>query len=122
MKINIPAVIISFALIFLLTAPVFAEGRDSREEGWCIQHFGIFDYLFDDGSKIECYLENHAVEIDYLYKWEKTVEQALVYSVKTGQKPGVVLILKDQKERQKLEKIKEATDSLGVTLWTITSE
>lgn len=51
-----------------------------------------------DGTRCDCLTDTHAVEFDFGNNWAESIGQALYYAVQTGKKPGVVLILENQKD------------------------
>ena len=52
-----------------------------------------------DGSRVDLLSDTHAWEVDYAAKHHEAVGQALYYSLVTGKRPGVVLLVRDGDER-----------------------
>ena len=67
------------------------------------------EYQNRDYTRVDCLTDTHAVEFDFANKWHESIGQALHYSVMTGKRAKVVLILDNPREQfiyyQRLEKI-----------------
>ena len=63
---------------------------------WCADR-GVTEYILPDRTRVDCLTEKHAIEFDWGKKWHEGIGQSLYYSVQTGKRAGVVLILKRQK-------------------------
>ena len=70
------------------------------QEVWCKKAGGITEYVLDDGTRVDCLTDEYAIEFDFAPKWAEAVGQSLYYALKTGKKPGIVLILEKEKERR----------------------
>lgn len=69
------------------------HNEESYQQAWCKVHNGILEYKNEDFTRVDCLTKTHAVEFDFANKWHESVGQALHYSVMTGKKAKVVLIL-----------------------------
>ncbi len=65
---------------------------------------GVREYRLDDGSRVDCLTKDYAIEYDFASKWAEAIGQALYYAEKTGKKPAIVLILKNEKQKKHLPK------------------
>ena len=65
---------------------------------WCVEHQGQAEVVLPDGTRADCLTDTHAVEFDFGQKWAEAIGQALYYGLQTGKKPGVVLIMEDEKD------------------------
>ncbi len=50
-----------------------------------------------DGSTADCITSTHVVEFQYAPKWAEEIGRTLYYSLETGKKAGIVMIIKDEK-------------------------
>lgn len=66
---------------------------------WCTEHRGQAEVVLADGTRADCLTATHAVEFDFGKKWAEAIGQALYYSLQTGKRAGIVLILEDQRDR-----------------------
>lgn len=46
-----------------------------------------------DKTRCDCLTGSHAIEFDFGKKWAESVGQSLYYSLQTGKKAGIVLIM-----------------------------
>ena len=56
--------------------------------------------VLPDGTRCDCVTATHAIEFDFGGGWAEAIGQGLHYSIQTGKKPGIVLILETMKERK----------------------
>jgi len=77
--------------------------------------------VLKDRTRCDCLTDKNAIEFDFARKWAEAIGQALNYSVETGKRAGIVLIVdsgKDQKHIERVKKIIKEFD-LPVDLWII---
>lgn len=65
------------------------------QTGWQSQ------YRTPDGSYVDIMFETHAIEVDFINKWQEAIGQALFYSISTGRKPGILLLVKNMQEERR---------------------
>jgi hypothetical protein len=68
------------------------------QEKWCKEHGGEVEVIMPDKTRCDCLTKTHAIEFDFGTKWAEAIGQALYYGLQTGKKPGVVLILENEKD------------------------
>jgi hypothetical protein len=67
---------------------------DRMADGW------ESNYRTPDGSYVDILTPTLAVEVDWAPKWKEAIGQSLFYSISTGKKPAVLLLVRDwDKER-----------------------
>lgn len=71
------------------------HNEESYQKAWCDAHGGLMEYENSDFTRVDCLTKKHAVEFDFANKWHESIGQALHYSVMTGKRAKVVLILDD---------------------------
>lgn len=82
---------------------------------------GITEYVLPDRTRVDCLTTQHAIEYDFSNKWAESIGQSLYYSMMTGKKAGIVLIIRStagEKHWQKLNHIIEHY-SLSIDTWMI---
>ncbi|MDL2270028.1 hypothetical protein LJC71_04775 [Desulfosarcina sp. OttesenSCG-928-A07] len=95
------AVLIAFWIIPLACFPAQAARQHPErwyQAKWCDEAGGKMEVRLPDGTRCDCLTDTHAVEFDFGNNWAESIGQALYYAVQTGKKPGVVLILENQKD------------------------
>ena len=90
------------------------------QAAWCAAHGGQAEVVLPDRTRVDCVTEGHAVEVDFAPKWAESIGQALYYSMRTGRKPGILLIMESEQDARFLERLLAVADSLGIEVWTIT--
>ena len=73
---------------------------------WCETVGGVSEHRFDDGTRVDCLTDTHAIEFDWAPKWAEAVGQSLKYASNSGRRAGIMLILKrpyDQRYYERLD-------------------
>ena len=84
---------------------------------WCRGANGSGEDLMDDGTKVDCVTETHAVEIQHAADWGKVIGslgQAIHYAQQANRRPGIVLIVEDKKDCRYLRRLKKTLDGVVV--------
>jgi hypothetical protein len=85
---------------------------------------GVIEYRLPDRTRVDCLMENYAIEYDYSQKWAEAIGQSLYYSAMTDRKAGIVLIIESKhngRYQKRLNKVLEAND-LDIKVWLIEKE
>ena len=80
------------------------------QERWCTENGGETEKVFPDKTRCDCLTSSHAIEVDRGANWAQSIGQALHYSLQSGKKAGIVLILEkpgDDRYWDRLNKIIE---------------
>ena len=64
------------------------------QEIWC-EYIGEVEVILDDDTRVDCLTDTHAIEFDFANKWAEAIGQSLHYSVMTGKRAGIVIIVED---------------------------
>ena len=91
--------ILIFTILFT-SIPAYAKHlykEADYQNVWCSAHNGITEYKNKDFTRVDCLTYTHAVEFDFAKKWAESIGQALHYSLITGKRGMVVLILENPK-------------------------
>lgn len=92
--------ITAVALFLLLPTLAHAFPEKHYQEAWCREHGGQAEVVLADGTRADCITATHAVEHDFGKKWAEAIGQSLYYSLQTGKRAGIVLILDGPKDRK----------------------
>jgi hypothetical protein len=80
---------------------------------WCASNEGITEVRLPDQARIDCLTPTYAIEVDFAEKaWKEGVGQALWYGLVTRRKPGVVVIMLEERDCKYLTRLK------GIVNWT----
>jgi len=100
---------------------VGGENEAYYRDKWCDEHGGTTKVVAMDGTRPDCVTKDYAIEVDWAHKWYEGLGQALHYSLVTGLKPGIVLIMRSPKDNRfylnLIMVIKEY--HLPIRVWTI---
>lgn len=96
---------ILLSLCLLVTCPAISLAAHANPEKyyqnkWCKEHNGQAEVTLPDKTRADCITSTHAIEFDFGKKWAEAIGQALYYSLQTGKKAGVVLILESPTDRK----------------------
>lgn len=82
---------------------------------------GETEQRLEDGTRCDCVTTTHAIEFDFGKKWYEAVGQSLHYSLVTGKKAGIVLILESPKDRKYWNRLKHVIKKydLPIRVWTM---
>ena len=93
------------------------------QKNFCNKMHGQIEYILDDKTRVDCLTASYAIEVDFAPKWAESIGQALYYSIKTGKRAGVLLILEHpQKDRKYLGRLERVAEDHNITVWTIDSQ
>ena len=92
--------LVSVLVFLFLASSIQAEPEKYYQQIWCSNNQGQAEYRLPDMTRVDCLTSNHAVEVDFARKWYQAVGQSLYYSFQTGKRAGIVLIVKEPKERK----------------------
>lgn len=70
------------------------------QDQWCAQHNGRTEVRLPDKTRADCITTKNVIEFDFGSKWYEAVGQALYYSLQTGKRGGIVLILENMDDRK----------------------
>jgi len=119
--------IITFTVIMasLFTSYVVHAKRVHHEkwyqEQWCQEKSGNTEVVMKDRTRCDCVTETHAVEMDFANKWYEAVGQSLHYSLQTGERAGIVLILESPNDKKYWERLINVVDKseLSIDVWAV---
>ena len=101
---RIYAIILSFILtiISLVMFVVTVRGNEVQEcQRLGPKYNGKLEVVQWDASRVDILNDEYAIEADWSHKWAEAVGQSLYYSILTGKKPGIILLVKDKKKEMK---------------------
>ena len=86
-------IILGFVTIALIANAKNLHPEKWYQAEWCKTNGGQLEVVLPDKTRCDCVTSSHAIEFDFGRKWAEAIGQALYYSIQTGKKPGIVLIL-----------------------------
>ncbi len=91
------------------------------QQVWCEGMDGKVEHRLKDGRRIDCLTDQYAIEIEFARKWPEAIGQSLNYSMLTGKKAGIVLILKTAEEHSHWQRLKTVIKhyTLPIKVWKL---
>lgn len=80
---------------------------------------GEIEVVLDDNSRLDILTDTFAIEVDFGKKWAESIGQSLYYSILTGKKAGVLLILDGKSENIFLKRLMAVAVKHDITVWVI---
>jgi len=113
--------ILTIIMGMLATGSTSFADEKSYNESWCSAHNGQTEVRNDDRTSVDCLTSEYAIETDYAHKWYEAIGQSLHYGIKTNKKPGILLIIKTEKDMELYRRLMNTIKSysLPITVWTI---
>ena len=101
------------------SARLFAE--KTYQDYWCKKCGGTTEYKLQDNTRVDCVIDDYAIEFDFANKWSESIGQSLYYSHCLNKKAGVVLIMENiEKDTKYLNRLLKVANLHNITVWTIT--
>lgn len=94
------SLLILLALLFAGVAQAKHLPEKYYQAQWCDQAGSVQEYQLSDHTRCDCLTKANAVEFDFGKKWAEAIGQSLYYSLQTGRRAGVVLILETPSDRK----------------------
>lgn len=115
-----------FLCALITNAPnAVSSSIDKHEEWyqkvWCDGYNGITEARQNDGSRVDCLTESHAIEMEFANNWREAIGQSLHYALKTERQAGIVLILKKKSDEHHWTALKTTIThyNLPIKLWRL---
>ena len=86
---------------------------------FCKKHDGVMEHQLNDKTRVDCLTDEYAVEIDFAKKWAEGIGQSLYYSLQTGKKPAVGLIVDTKSEARYLKRLKSVAKKYDIQVFVI---
>lgn len=118
-KVNwVAAIACSVGVGLMLLAMSFGYGGElAISKQWCSTQGGQAEYRLSDGSRIDCLLDEYAVEVEWAHKWTEAVGQSLYYAAVTQKKPAILLLVRGKKDSRYVQRLGVIQEELGITVW-----
>lgn len=91
------------------------------QEAFCNVVKGTMEVELKDYTRVDCVTDTHAIEFDFAKKWAESVGQSLHYSLMTGKRAGIVLIMENpERETYYLQRVINLGKKYNIDVWTMT--
>jgi len=108
-------------ILFLMPSLAYAGGYKEKDyrNAWCGKNKGVTEYVLSDRTRVDCLTEEYAIEFDWAKKWAEAIGQSLYYSLRTKRKPGIVIIIRSEKDERYLKRLRVVTGEFKIKVWVI---
>jgi hypothetical protein len=91
------------------------------QKQWCKEQSGQVEKVMADRTRCDCVTKTHAVEMDFANKLYEAVGQSTHYSLQTGKRAGIVLILESPDDKKHWETLINIVDksALPIDVWAV---
>ena len=105
-------------LLFITSLAYADKSEKDYQDEWCQ---GEKEVVLSDRTRVDCLTDTHAIEIEFANKWKEAIGQSLHYSLMTGKKAGIVLILKKERDQKYVNALNEVLNSnnLTIQIWAV---
>ena len=105
----------------LISVSALAETELWYQKVWCEGKGGAVEKRLDDGRRVDCVTDSHAIEMDFANKWPEAIGQSLDYAMLTSKKAGIVLILENGNQLNHWQRMNQVIDhyQLPITVWKL---
>lgn len=94
-------------IIVLLSIPATAKPESWYINRYCRQKLkGIPEYTLPSQRRVDCLTDTHALEFGFLTSPYQDIGQALYYANETGRQPGIVWIIRNNKDYKTIEEMR----------------
>jgi len=96
-----------------------AQVESWYQDVWCRGMAGQVEVRMDDGRRIDCLTDSHAIEFEFARKWPEAIGQSLEYSMLTGKSAGIVLVLRRSEDEAYWQRLNAVVRHyrLPIRLW-----
>lgn len=96
-------IVVCFSI--LLFGSIALAGEREHQVAFCDHLSGQAEVVLEDRTRVDCLTDEYAYEVDFAKKWAESFGQAWHYSIMTGRRPGVLLIVEDMKDLKYLARL-----------------
>lgn len=103
-------------LLFLWFLPSILIGQNEAHYVLEVQKYigGTTEFIVP-GGRADIVNDEYAIEVEFADHWKNSIGQALWYGLQTNKKPGIVLVMRELKERKYGIMLQSAIDYAGLT-------
>jgi hypothetical protein len=105
-------------ILLILPSTAFAFSEKHYQEKWCTEQGGKSEVVLADQTRADCITGTHAIEFDFGKKWAEAIGQSLYYSLQTGKRGGIVLILDGPKDQKYWIRLNSTIQQFGLPIDT----
>jgi hypothetical protein len=105
-----------YTLVIVLFTSTLLSGELSICQDLAKKYDAVTEYRLDDNTRVDLLSKEYAIEVDYAHKFYESVGQATYYAIKTGRKPAIILLIKDESEQKYIDRCRKICENVEVTV------
>lgn len=117
---------VTIAILFALLPCIFTVTAYSAhlhpekwyQDKWCAENKGQSEVVLPDKTRADCITKSNVIEFDFAHKFYEAIGQSLYYSLQTGKKAGIVLIIENPGERKYWIRLNSTIQHFGLPIDT----
>lgn len=83
---------------------------------------GVAEYRTIDNSRCDVLTDQFAIEVEWVKKWKESIGQSLLYSILTGRRPKVILLMRGHDHEQLyLDRCRMVCQEAGIDIETLST-
>lgn len=86
------------------------------QQKYCV---GEMEVKLADKTRIDCLMDEYAIEFDFANKWAEAIGQSLHYAFMSGKKAGIVLIVENDKQLWQVAIAENLCRKYNIKMWVI---
>ena len=110
--------------LMLWAIPAYAKHIHLEKEyqaAFCNKNGGVLEYQIE-GKRVDCLLNDYAVEVEFAPKRYEAIGQCLIYAALTGKKPAILLIIETPEQEKYIQDLELVQKMHELKFWIITPE
>ena len=116
-------IFILFFSICLNTQASHIHLEKEYQAKWCKEHHAQQEIVLNAHTRADALTDEYVIEFDFAKKFYEAIGQSLLYSILSGKKPAIVLIMENPCGDQKyLNELNKVAVKYGIKVWTMTPE
>ena len=112
----------ALAVVLMVPAAGWAQREHVYQQRWCDEWNGVMESMMPDHTRCDCETDTHAIEFDHAAKWTEAVGQSLYYSLQTGKRAGIVLIVENDDDLRYWFRLNSVVQHFGLPIDTWKTE
>jgi hypothetical protein len=119
---GVQQIIVAFFLM-LTSCTLFAEAvqvvthnESYYQRLWALDYDSELEVILKDGTRCDIVTIDHAIEVDWARKWAEAIGQSLNYSMQTGKRGGILLIMDGERDEKHWVRINQIVENFSLPI------
>lgn len=111
---------LKYTLLIALTISLQAKHLHKEKfyaDRFCASVGGMSEFYLRDKTVADCMTKHYAIEVEFAEKFYQGIGQALHYSIVSGRKPAVYLIIENRKDYRYLDRLERIAEKYDIKVF-----